>query len=149
MENAEKSRLVAEAEGRADAIRTQGEAEASIIFQKGEAEAKAMNVKAEDYQEWNQAAVVDKLLTNMADVVRAMSEPLVNVDRITVVSTGSDGSTGVSKVTGDMTKIAAQVPALFEALSGMDIKQLMSNVQAMKQKPESGSGEPKPNGGAR
>ncbi len=35
-----------------------------------------------------------------------------------------------------MTKIAAQVPALFEALSGMDIKQLMSNVQAIKQKPD-------------
>jgi flotillin len=136
--NAEKSRLTTEAEGRAAAIRTQGEAEASIIWQKGEAEAKAMNVKAEAYQEWNQAAVVDKLLTNMADVVRAMAEPLSKVDRITIVSTGNDGAAGVNKITGDMTKIAAQVPALFEALSGMDIKQLMSNVQAIKQKPQNG-----------
>jgi flotillin len=55
------------------------------------------------------------------------------------VSTGNDGAAGASKITGDMTKIAAQVPALFEALSGMDIKQLMSNVQAMKQKPENGA----------
>jgi len=31
-----------------------------------------------------------------------------------------------------MTKIAAQVPALFEALSGMDIKQLMSKVTGIK-----------------
>jgi flotillin len=135
---AEKNRLTAEAEGRAAAIRTQGEAEASIIFQKGEAEAKAMNVKAEAYQGWNQAAVVDKLLTNMADVVRAMAEPLTKVDKITVVSTGGD-SAGVSKITADMTKIAAQVPALFEALSGMDIKQLMSNVQAIKTKPANGA----------
>jgi flotillin len=45
------------------------------------------------------------------------------------VSTGNDGAAGVNKITGDMTKIAAQVPALFEALSGMDIKQLMSNVK--------------------
>jgi len=133
---AEKSRLTAEAEGRAAAIRTQGEAEASIIFQKGEAEAKAMNVKAEAYQEWNQAAVVDKLLTNMADVVRAMAEPLAKVDKITIVSTGNDGAAGVNKITGDMTKIAAQVPALFEALSGMDIKQLMSSVQAIKDRPK-------------
>jgi flotillin len=133
--NAEKARLQTEAEGRAAAIRAQGEAEASIIFQKGEAEAKAMNVKAEAYQEWNQAAVVDKLLTNMADVVRAMAEPLAKVDKITIVSTGGDGAAGVNKITGDMTKIAAQVPALFEALSGMDIKQLMANVQAIKQKP--------------
>jgi len=138
---AEKNRLAAEAEGHASAIRTQGEAEASIIFQKGEAEAKAMNVKAEAYQQWNQAAVVDKLLTNMADVVRAMAEPLAKVDKITIVSTGNDGAAGVNKITGDMTKIAAQVPALFEALSGMDIKQLMTNVQAIKPKSENGAGQ--------
>jgi flotillin len=35
-------------------------------------------------------------------------------------------------MTGDMTKIAAQVPALFEALSGMKMSELMSNVKAMK-----------------
>jgi flotillin len=136
MAAAEKNRLTAEAEGRASAIRTQGEAEASIIFQKGEAEAKAMSVKAEAYQEWNQAAVVDKLLTNMADVVRAMAEPLSKVDKITIVSTGGEDAAGVYKITGDMTKIAAQVPALFEALSGMDIKQLMANVKAIKTKTE-------------
>jgi flotillin len=135
--NAEKARLTVEAEGRASAIRAQGEAEASIIFQKGEAEAKAMSVKAEAYQQWNQAAVVDKLLTNMAEVVRAMAEPLSKVDKITIVSTGSDDAAGVHKITGDMTRIAAQVPALFEALSGMDIKQLMSNVKAIKEKPQS------------
>jgi flotillin len=95
-----------------------------------------MTVKAEAYQEWNQAAVVDKLLTNMADVVRAMAEPLSKVDHITIVSTGNDDATGAHKITGDMTRIAAQVPALFEALSGMDIKQLMSNVKAIKTKPE-------------
>jgi len=135
---AEKARLTTEAEGRASAIRAQGEAEASIIFQKGEAEAKAMSVKAEAYQEWNQAAVVDKLLTNMADVVRAMAEPLSKVDHITIVSTGNDDAAGAHKITGDMTRIAAQVPALFEALSGMDIKQLMSNVKAIKQNPANG-----------
>jgi len=139
MAAAEKNRLIAEAEGRSSAIRAQGEAEASIIFQKGEAEAKAMSVKAEAYQEWNQAAVVDKLLTNMADVVRAMAEPLSKVDHITIVSTGDGDAAGAHKITGDMTRIAAQVPALFEALSGMDIKQLMSNVKAIKTKPEAES----------
>ena len=88
MANAERARLIAEAEGHAQATRIQGEAEASIIFQKGEAEAKAMNVKAEAYQEWSQAAVVDKLITNMAEIVRAMAEPLNNIDKITIVSTG-------------------------------------------------------------
>ena len=128
---AEKSRLTAEAEGRSAATRMQGEAEASIIFQKGEAEAKAMNVKAEAYQEWTQAAVVDRLIAAMPEVMRALSEPLSKVDKITIVSTGSDGVTGANKLTGDMMKIASQVPALFESLSGMNVSELMTNVKGM------------------
>jgi len=135
MANAEKSRTIAEAEGKATATRIQGEAEASIIFQKGEAEAKAMNVKAEAYQEWSQAAVVDKLITNMAEIVRAMAEPLNNIDKITIVSTGDGAGVGASKLTGEMTQIAAQVPALFEALSGMKMSDLMSNVKQMVARP--------------
>jgi flotillin len=129
--SAEKSRLTAEAEGRSAAIRMQGEAEASIIFQKGEAEAKAMNVKAEAYQEWSQAAVVDRLISAMPELMRALSEPLSKVDKITIVSTGNDGTTGANKLTGDMMKIASQVPALFESLSGMNVAELMTNVKGM------------------
>ena len=98
-----------------------------------------MNVKAEAYQEWSQAAVVDKLITNLADVVRAMSEPLANVDKITIVSTGDGKTTGASKLTGEMTEIAAQVPALFEALSGMNLKDLMTNVKSMAARPNGAS----------
>jgi flotillin len=129
--SAEKSRLTAEAEGHAAATRMQGEAEASIIFQKGEAEAKAMNVKAEAYQEWSQAAVVDRLIAAMPELVRALTEPLSKVDKITIVSTGNDSTTGANKLTGDMMKIASQVPALFEALSGMNVAELMTNVKTM------------------
>src|ERR1700760_449690 len=87
--SAERQRLMMEAEGRAQSIKQQGEAEAGIIFAKGEAEAKAMNVKAEAFQEYNQAAVIDKLLSGMPEIVRALAAPLANVDRITVVSTGN------------------------------------------------------------
>jgi len=128
---AERQRLISEAEGHAASTRTQGEAEAEIIFKKGEAEARAMNVKAEAYQEWNQAAVVDKLITQLPEVVRAMSAPLSQVDKITIVSTGDGNAAGVNKITGDMAKMAAQVPALFEALSGMDLKELLSNIRSI------------------
>jgi flotillin len=126
---AERARLIAEAEGRASSVRVQGEAEAEIIFKKGEAEAKAMNVKAEAFQEWNQAAVVDKLISAMPEMVRALATPLSNNDKITVVSTGDGASAGAHKITGDMTAIAAQVPALFEALSGMQMSDLLSKVR--------------------
>src|SRR5213594_224503 len=98
---AEKQRLMMEADGHAAAIRAQGEAEAEIIFKKGEAEAKAMNVKAEAYQEWNQAAVVDRLISGLPDVVRAMAIPLSQIDKITIVSTGDGDAAGAYKITGD------------------------------------------------
>jgi flotillin len=126
---AERQRLISEAEGRASSIRAQGEAEAEIIFKKGEAEARAMNVKAEAYQEYNQAAVVDKLITGLPEVVRALSEPLSKIDKVTIVSTGNGDAAGAYKLTGDITKIAAQVPALFEALSGMQMSDLLAKVR--------------------
>ncbi len=126
---AEKARLMAEAEGHASSIRQRGEAEAEIIFKKGEAEAKAMNVKAEAYQEYNQAAVIDKLITGLPEVVKALASPLANVDKITVVSTGNGDAAGMNKITGDLTKMAAQVPALFETLSGMPLADLLSKVR--------------------
>ena len=86
---AEKRKATVEAEGRAASIRAQGEAEAEIILKKGEAEAKAMNVKAEAYQEWNQAAVVDKLITGLPEVARALAAPLQNIDKITIISTAT------------------------------------------------------------
>jgi len=136
---AEKQRLIAEAEGHASSIRAQGEAEAEIIFKKGESEAKAMNVKAEAFQEYNQAAVIDKLLTGLPEVVRALASPLANVDKITVVSTGNGDSAGLNKITGDLTKMAAQVPALFETLSGMNINEMLGKVRQI------GDKAPKPN----
>jgi flotillin len=132
---AEKQRLSVEAEGHASAIRAQGEAEAEIIFKKGDAEARAMNVKAEAYQEYNQAAVVDKLFTNLPEVVKALASPLANVDKITIVSTGNGHSAGMNKLTGDITEMAAQVPALFEALSGMKMSDLLSKVRTLGDKP--------------
>jgi len=140
--SAERQRLITEAEGRASAIRAQGEAEAEIIFKKGEAEAKAMNVKAEAFQEYNQAAVLDKFITGMPEVVRALAEPLSKVDKVTIVSTGNGDAAGAYKLTGDITKIAAQVPALFEALSGMQMSELLSKVRLIGDKapkPESPS----------
>jgi flotillin len=147
---AEKQRLIAEAEGRASSIRAQGEAESEIIFKKGDAEARAMNVKAEAYQEYNQAAIYDKLLTSLPEVVRALAAPLANVDKITVVSTGNGEATGMNKITGDLTKMVAQVPALFETLSGMNMTDLLSKVRGIGDKtPKPPDALPSGNGGAK
>ena len=136
---AQKQKLIFEADGQAASTRATGEAEAEIIFKKGEAEAKAMNVKAEAYQEYNQAAVIDKLISNMPEIVKALASPLANVDKITIVSTGNGNAAGMNKITGDVAAMAAQIPALFETLSGMQLSDLLSKVKLI------GDKTPKPN----
>jgi flotillin len=138
---AEKLRLTLEASGRADAkktegaasaevIRLQGTAEAEIIRAKGQSEAAAMQLKASAFLEYNEAAVLDKLFTGLPEVVRAFAEPLSKVDKITVVSTG-DATSGVNKVTADMSQMVAQVPALLEALTGKKMSELLDQVRRL------------------
>src|SRR5436305_7992598 len=127
-----------------EVIRARGLAEAEVIRAKGEAEAEAMKVKAAAFHEYNQAAVLDKLLTGMPEIVRAIAEPLSKVDKVTIISTGTNGSgsdgnsIGASHLTGDIVNMVAQVPALFELLSGTRIGDLMSHVTALSSK----DGEP-------
>jgi flotillin len=126
---ANRARGLAEAE----VIKARGLAEAEVIRAKGEAEAEAMKVKAAAFHEYNQAAVLDKLLTAMPDVVKAIAEPLSKVDKVTIVSTGggNDGNLGASRLTGDIVNMVAQVPALFELLSGQRLNDLMSRIPAL------------------
>lgn len=137
---AERERQRLESEGEALAIRqkgeaeakvlkVKGEAEAEVIRAKGEAEAAAMDIRAKAYAGYNEAAVLDKLLTSLPLVVQALSEPLSKVDKITVISTGENGgSAGVNKVTGDVARMVAQVPALVESLSGISLVDLLKSL---------------------
>ncbi|CAN5794731.1 flotillin family protein [soil metagenome] len=132
--SAEARKLQGEAE--AVALRVQGLAEAEIIQAKGASEANALQTKAGAYQEFNQAAVLDRLLAEMPAVVRALAEPLTKVDKITVISTGADSKgqgTGVNRVATDVTSMIAQFPAMLESLTGVRLEDLLKNV------PETGS----------
>jgi flotillin len=64
-------------------------------------------------------------------VVKALASPLANVDKITIVSTGNGDASGMNKITGDIAKMAAQVPALFETLSGMPLADLLGKVRQL------------------
>ena len=131
MAEAQRTKLATEAAGQAEATRLQGTAEAEIVRAKGQAEADAMHQRAEAYQEYSQAAVLDKLITGMPEVVRALSQSLASVDKITIVSTGDGHNAGVSQLTGEVAKMVAQVPELFETLTGQKISDLMQRLRAL------------------
>ncbi len=65
-----------------------------------------------------------------------------------MVSTGNGASAGVNKITGDIAQMAAQVPALFEALSGMSVQEMLSKVRLIGDKsPKPGRGDDTPASG--
>jgi len=116
----------------ADVLRTKGTAEAEIIRAKGQAEADAMGLKAEAFQHYNQAAVLDKVLGGMPEMARAFAEPLAKVDKITIVSTGNGGhGLGADQLTADMAKMIVQAPALFESLTGVKLADLLARVPVL------------------
>ena len=62
----------------------EGNAEAGITFTKGEAEAKALALEAEAYRQFNEAAVIQTVLSKLPEIVRAAAEPIGHIDNLTV-----------------------------------------------------------------
>ena len=140
---AERQRRILEAQGSAEAVRVQGGgqadanriqglADADVIRARGQAEADAMHLRAQAFKQYNEAAILDKLLSSMPEVVANIARPLSQVDKITIVSTG-DGHNGMGahQLTGDITRIVAQFPALVETLTGIKMSDLMSRVAGL------------------
>jgi len=128
---AESYKLEQEATGRAKATTLAAEAEAEGIRMRGEAEADTLRKKAESYRDYNDAAVYQMLASMLPELARAVSEPLSKVDRITIVDSGGDGQ-GVSKVTGQVAHVIAQLPEVVESLGGIDLKALARKLTGVK-----------------
>src|SRR5581483_6486032 len=120
---AKRQQLAREAAGQAEAtLRLKGEAQAGVVRATGQAEADAMHQRADAYQQYNQAAVLDKMLTSMPEMARAFAEALRNVDRIAIVSTGDGrGAGGASALTGEVARMISQMPEIVEALTGKKV----------------------------
>lgn len=123
---------VAKAKGEAEAavVRTRGEAEAAVVAAKGAAEAEAMQKRADAYAQYNQAAILDRVLVSLPDMAQAFAESLAKVDKITIVSTGDGKSGGASALTGEVAKMIAQVPTVVESLTGIDVNDLLRKIPA-------------------
>lgn len=117
----------------AEVVRAQGSAEAEITLAKGKAEAEAMQVKADAYSEYGQAAILDKMLPMLPELMRAAAEPLSRIDRVTILSQGGDGELGVNRYLNEIAKVVAQAPAMMETLTGLSIPQLMARIPGLEQ----------------
>jgi len=126
--NARKYQVMAETEAEQYRLGAQAKAKAEAIKLEGEAEAGIMMKKAESYSEYNQAAIYEMLVKIMPELARAVSEPLSKVDKIIMVDSGEGG--GASRITKQVADVLAQIPAVVESLSGVDLKKLVEKLSA-------------------
>lgn len=117
---AEGFRIQTEAKGKAEALKLEGQAEAQRIKQQGIADAESMMKKAEAWEKYNQAAILELYLKNLPELAKAVSEPLSRVDKIVML--GGDKGTGATKITGQVADVLAQMPDVVKSLTGVDIK---------------------------
>ena len=88
--------------------------------------------------------MIQQLFESLPAVASAVAMPLSKTDRITVISTGgSDGDgAGASKVTRDVTNVIAQLPALVESLTGVDLLGTLRSLPGIVTTQEAGSQQP-------
>jgi flotillin len=110
------------AEATAKQTTLEGNAEAGIVLSKGEAEAKALALRAEAYRQFNEAAVIQTVLSMLPEIVRAAAEPMGNIGSLTVLS--SDGASDIVKTT---TRTVAEAGAAVKGLTGIDVPALLSS----------------------
>ncbi len=123
--------------GEADANKARGLAQAEVIQAQGLAEALASAKKAEAWQQYNQAAILQQILQNLPGLANAIAQPLARTEKIVVINSGDgSGGTGASKVTHDVANGMAQIPAVIQALTGVDILELLHNLPALKKTAE-------------
>ena len=120
---AEEFRIAAEAKGKSEALKLEGLAEADEIRAKGAAEAEAMMKKAQAWEKYTQAAVLDTYIKALPELARAVSEPLSKVDKIVIV--GGDKELGTTKITGQVAQVLAQMPEVVKSLTGADIREFL------------------------
>lgn len=135
---------VVEVNASAEAQRTtlEGNAEAGITFTKGEAEAKALALRAEAYRQFNEAAIIQTVLSMLPDIVRAAAEPLASIDSLTVVS--NDGASDVVKT---VTRTVTEANATVKGLTGIDIPSLIEDAMGGRGSSGTATGGPSGKGG--
>ncbi len=123
-----------EGEAKAKAKRAEGMAEVEIIRAKGEAEAAAMVKKAEAFKMYNDAAVTQMIIEKLPDIAQAIASPLAKTEKIVIVDNGNGGEAkGAAKVSGYVTDIISQLPETVEALTGMNVLDLLKKNPAITQ----------------
>lgn len=126
---ANRNRVIMEAEAEAEAIKLRGEAEAFAVEAKARAEAEQMAKKADAFNEYNQAAMVDMILNTLPQVAAEVAAPLSQCRKVSMVA-GGKGDVGAGRLTGEVLDIMCKVPHVVSQLTGISIANSLKAAQA-------------------
>ena len=138
-EGAKRARIAA-AEADAETTRLEGGAEAQIVLTKGEAEAKALAMRADAYKQFNEAAIIQTVLSALPEIVRAAAEPMGKIDSLTVMS-----ADGASDIVRNATRAVIESTTAIKGLTGLDVPNLIGGALGRtvgERKPAEENGEP-------
>ena len=127
--------ILVNAQSEAEKTKLEGNAEAGIVFTKGEAEAKALELRAQAYRQFNEAAVIQTVLSMLPEIVRAAAEPMANIKDLTVLSTD-----GASELVRNGTRTVAEASAVVKGVTGIDIPSLIGSAMGGRGGDEGGGG---------
>ena len=121
-----QARKVLEAEAEAEAIQLRGDAKAFAIEAKAKAEAEQMAKKADAWNEYDKAALLDMMLKTLPKVAAEVASPLQKANKITMIS-DANSEIGASKLTQEVLDIMTMVPNTVAKATGVDVASQMTN----------------------
>ena len=127
---ASKSKAIAESEARAKEIELNGKAKADSIREIGKAEAESKTALAQALKEYGQEAIATLMIEAYPEMIRAVSEPLGNIDKITVVDSGN--GKGASSLTNTALNTLTSSQEAFKDAVGLDLASLIESYAGTK-----------------
>ena len=124
---AEQFRTESLAKAEADKIRLIGLAEAETTLAKGTAEAETKEKVAEAFKKYDEAAILSMIVEILPQLVKEAAAPLGNIDKISVVDTGSGEGGGANRVTNYATNLLSTTQETLKETLGLDVKSLIEN----------------------
>ncbi|WP_429947560.1 flotillin family protein [Enterococcus sp. DIV1297f] len=124
---AEQFRTESLAKAEADKIRLIGLAEAETTLAKGTAEAETKEKVAEAFKKYDEAAILNMIVEILPQLVKEAAAPLGNIDKISVVDTGSGEGGGANRVTNYATNLLSTTQETLKETLGLDVKSLIEN----------------------
>jgi flotillin len=117
---AEAQAVIAKAEGDKRARIAAAEADAETTRLEGGAEAEALAMRADAYKQFNEAAIIQTVLSALPEIVRAAAEPMGHINSLTVMS-----ADGASDIVRNATRAMIESTTAIRGLTGLDVPSLI------------------------